>query len=80
MSNADVILAITQQKLTSLSLEIYTAAYPKIFTRTVSYIFEGTNFVLAVDVRAAPVFDLSPSPVARQAVTRTLIEQSGNTH
>jgi hypothetical protein len=80
MSNADVIIAVSEQELTSLSQEIYNAAYPQIFTRTVQYSFEGTNFTIDLDVKAAPIFDLSPSDVAKRAVIRALTEQIEQAH
>jgi hypothetical protein len=75
MSDADVIIAISEQELTSLSQQTYDAAYPQIFTRAVQYSFEGTTFTIEVDVKAAPVFDLSPSDVVKQAVISALTEQ-----
>jgi hypothetical protein len=80
MSNADVILAVSEQELTSLSQQTYDAAYPQIFTRTVPYTFEGTNFPIEVDVQAAPVFDLSPSDAAKQAVINALSERIKPAH
>jgi len=80
MVNADVVIAITEEQLTSLSQETYNAAYPQIFTGTVQYLFEETNFTINWDVKAAPVFDLSPSNVAKRAVTHALTERIKDAH
>jgi len=76
MANADVIVAITQQELASVSQEIYSAAYPQIFTGNLSYSFQGMDFTIDWDVKAAPVFDLEPSATAKSAVTRALLDQA----